>query len=439
MHSAPTPSQGELDVVIRGATVFTMDAHSRVLNAEVGIAMGCIVYVGKRPGSFRVTRRTQHIHGKGSVLLPGFVQCHVHLVQTLFRGMAEGLPLLHWLSRRIWPLEASLTRSKTRQSAELGLKELINGGTTCILDMGSTQHHGVVFDAIARSGMRAFSGKAMMDRGPAALRETTQQSIAESMALLMRWHGACEGRLGYAFAPRFVLSCSKTLLRKVGVLAKQTGTLIHTHIAENEKERHLVRERYGKSDVQVLEDLGIAGPHVVLAHGVWLNKKEMRRIAKRETRIVHCPSANLKLASGIADVKAMREAEIVVGLGADGAACNNRLDMWSEMRLSGLLAKVRRRDPAAISAMDILRMATWEGARLLNLEQLIGSIEVGKRADLILVRIDPSWHLPGQDLSANLVYACTQSHVSHVMIDGQMLKGAYAPAQKPLAGEVGQA
>lgn len=399
-----------------------MDTHARVLHADVGIKDRLIAYIGTKPSAFRITPRTQRIQAKGAVLLPGFIQCHTHLVQTLFRGMAEDLPLLEWLKKRIWPFEASLTKKTMQLSATMGLKELIAGGTTCILDMGTTHHHDVVFKAIARSGIRGISGKAMMDRGPANLREPTQRSIATSMALYERWHGAAQGRIQYAFAPRFVLSCSPALLKHVGRMATHTGTRIHTHIAENANERRVVRDTCGKDDLQVLEDAGIAGPHVVLAHGVWLRKTEMKRLARLGTRLVHCPSANLKLASGIADVKTMRQAGVLVGIGADGAACNNRLDIWSEMRLAGLIAKLCHRDAAALSAMDILRMATVDAARLLNMDATIGSIEVGKRADLVLVRIDPSWHRQGQDLAANLVYACTPSCVSHVMVDGKLLK-----------------
>jgi len=415
------PDGAHEDLILRGGTVVTMDATRRVLVGDVHVRGREIVRVGRvvAPRGARV------IDARGCAVMPGFVQTHVHLCQALFRGMADDLPLLAWLKQRIWPLEAAHDARSLHASARLGLAEMLRAGTTTILDMGTVHHHDAVFEAIAASGMRAFSGKAMMDTGegvPRGLRETTAQSLRESDRLRARWHGAEDGRIGYAYAPRFILSCSEALLRGAAEAAHATpGVLLHSHAAEHADERRAVREALGRDDVQALAAFGITGPRAVLAHGVQLRPAEMRRLARAGTRFTHCPSANLKLASGIADVVAMREAGMLVGLGADGAPCNNRMDPFTELRQAALLAKVRRGDAAALGAGDALAMATIDGARVLGIDQLVGSIEPGKRADLAVVRLDALHAEPGGDAVARLVYACTPADVTHVLVEGRVL------------------
>jgi 5-methylthioadenosine/S-adenosylhomocysteine deaminase len=419
---AQEPADAEpRDTILRGGTVVTMDAARRVVVGDVHVRGREIVRIGRvqAPPGARV------IDARGCAVMPGFVQTHVHLCQALFRGMADDLPLLAWLKERIWPLEAAHDARSLHASARLGLAEMLRAGTTTILDMGTVHHHDAVFEAIAASGVRAFSGKAMMDTGdgvPRGLRETTSQSLRESDRLRARWHGAEDGRLGYAYALRFILSCSEALLRGAAEAAHATpGVLLHSHAAEHADERRAVRAALGRDDVQALAAYGITGPRTVLAHGVQLRPAEMRRLARAGTRFTHCPSANLKLASGIADVVAMREAGMLVGLGADGAPCNNRMDPFTELRQAALLAKVRRGDAAALGAGDALAMATIDGARVLGIDHLVGSIEAGKRADLAVVRLDALHAEPGGDAVARLVYACTPADVTHVLVDGRLL------------------
>ncbi len=410
------------DLLVLGGTVVTMDEARTVVRGDVLVRGRDIVAVGprakKQAGPARV------LDAKGCAVIPGFVQAHVHLCQALFRGTADDLPLLRWLRERIWPLEAAHDARSLGASARLGLAEMIRAGTTTILDMGTVHHHDAVFEAMRESGIRGASGKAMMDVGegvPHGLRETTKASLRESERLLGRWHGAEEGRLRYAFAPRFVLSCSARLLRSTAEAAEAHDTLVHTHAAEHAEERAAVREARGRDDVAELEAHGIAGPRAVLAHGVQLGAAEMRRMARLGTRVVHCPSANLKLASGIAQVPRMQRAGIVVGLGADGAPCNNRMDPFTELREAALLAKVRMGDAAALTAMEALAMATIDGARVLGRSDEIGSIVPGKRADLTVVRIDALHAEPAGDAVERLVYACTASDVTHVVIDGRIV------------------
>jgi 5-methylthioadenosine/S-adenosylhomocysteine deaminase len=398
--------------------VVTCDGDRRVLKGDVVVRNGRILAVGPnarrraRPGSAVVD-------ADGCAVMPGLIQTHVHLCQTLMRGMAEDLPLLAWLRHRVWPLEAAHDDRTLKASAELGLAELLRGGTTTVLDMGTTHGHDVVFDACVRFGIRAFGGKAMMDRGqgvPRGLREGTRRSLSESDRLCAAWDGAASGRIRYAYAPRFILSCSEQLVRET-VERMAAGAFMHVHAAEHEEERDAVRAIHGADDVDVLAKWGMRGPRAILVHGVQLTKRQIRTVARSETRVVHCPNANLKLGSGIAPVGDMVEAGIAVGLGSDGAACNNNLDGWSEMRQAALLAKLRG-GPGSFASQDALDLCTIQGARVLSIDKELGSIEPGKRADLQLVSLRSIRQAPVGNVVDTLVYATGSHCVRDVMIDG---------------------
>jgi len=411
-----------VDTLLRGGTVVTCDADNRVVQGDVLVRGREIAGVGDVRTS-DVMRMTRVIDARGCAVIPGLVQAHVHLCQVLMRGMADDLPLLEWLKRRIWPLEAAHDEASLRASAELGLLEAMTGGTTTVLDMGTVRGHDAVMDACVRSGVRAVSGKAMMDRGdgvPAGLRESTADSLRESERLAKDWSGAGGGRIGYAWAPRFILSCSEELVRGAVARAKPRDEIVHTHAAEHPAEREAVRAALGDEDVAILRRWGVAGPRAVLAHGVQLELEEARQVARDGTRIVHCPSANLKLGSGIARVAELDGLGVQLALGADGAPCNNNLDAFTELRHAALLAKIRT-GVTTLPARRALRLATIDGARALGLEALIGSIEPGKRADLVVVRLDGAHVEPGGDVFSRLVYACGARDVTHVLVDGQLV------------------
>jgi cytosine/adenosine deaminase-related metal-dependent hydrolase len=388
--------------------------------ADVLIQDGRIARIGRNLKA-RGTRRVLDVEGQ--VVLPGFIHGHLHACQTLFRNRADGLELLDWLRERIWPFEAAHDAASLRASADLTFAELIQSGATAALDMGTAHHYDAVFESARDCGFRLTGGKAMMDAGehlPAGLRETTAGSLAESLALLERWHGTHEGRLRYAFAPRFVLSCSERLMTEVARLAKERGVRIHTHASENPSECEAVRQRTGLENVAYFHKLGLTGPHVTLAHCVWLTDEEQRLLAETGTVVCHCPSSNLKLASGIAKVPELLEAGVHVCLGADGAPCNNNLDIFMEMRLAALLHKPRK-GPLAMPPMRVLEMATLEGARALGLQDEVGSLEEGKRADITVVDLRGLHASPSapEDVLAPLVYAGRASDVVHVLIDGK--------------------
>jgi 5-methylthioadenosine/S-adenosylhomocysteine deaminase len=262
-----------------------------------------------------------------------------------------------------------------------------------------------------------------MDKGddvPAGLREETSQSIRESVALIEKWHGRAGGRVRCCFAPRFAISCTSELLSEVSKLAKKHQVMIHTHASENKKECEMVEAETGRRNVAYLDSLGISGAHVLLAHCVHLDTDEMEMLTRTRTNVAHCPSSNLKLGSGLARVAEMLARKIPVSLGADGAACNNRLDMFTEMRTAALLQKLAH-GPEVLPAARVLRMATIDGARALGLEKEIGSLETGKRADVIVVNLKRLHSSPQRDAVSALVYSAQASDVVTAIIDGQML------------------
>ncbi len=417
-------SRAAVDLVIKNATVVTMNAAREVLRgAEVVIQGARIEKVGA-PSKGRIEGVRRVIDARGRVLIPGLVHAHLHACQTLCRNRADGYELLDWLREKIWPFEAAHDDESMRASADLTFTELLKSGATALNDMGTVRHYGAVFEAARDCGIRLVGGKAMMDAGqgmPLGLRETTAASIADSVALAERWHGTEDGRLRYAFAPRFVLSCTEPLLQQVGALAKQRRLRIHTHASESATECDVVREKTGADNVAYFEKVGLLGEHTTLAHCVWLTAQEHRIIRETKTSIAHCPSANLKLASGYAKVPELLKEGINVALGADGAPCNNNLDLWVEMRLAALI-HLPRTGPTSLGAMKVLEMATLHGAKALGLEHEIGSIEPGKRADLALVDLSAAHASPGgDDVVSRLVYSGQSRDVTHTVVDGRVL------------------
>ncbi len=410
------------ELVFRGGTILTIDPQHRVLAGDVACRGGAIVQVG---GDYTpVTRDYAIVDCAGCVVMPGLVQAHVHTCQTLARGRADDLELLDWLRTVIWPYEAALDEAALTASAELACAELLLGGTTAILDMATVHHTDAVFAAAERSGIRATIGKAMMDAPdpqiPPGLRESTRASLDEAAALIARWHGAAGGRLRYAYAPRFVLSCTDDLLREVGTEARARGVRIHTHASESTGEVALVRQRFGKDNIAVLDQLGLLGDHCCIAHCIHLSADERRLLAARGAHVCHCPSSNLKLASGICDVPALIAAGVSVAIGADGAPCNNNLDGLLELRLTALLHK-HRTGPRALPAPEVVRMATLGGAAALGLADQIGSLEPGKRGDVIAVDVTAVHTVPTASPWSAIAYAAHACDVRHVAVDGALV------------------
>ena len=406
-------------LLIRGGTILTMNDRLEAFDGDVLVRDGRIVSVGAAAGA----AADATLDASGAIVLPGFVQTHVHLCQTLFRGFADDLALIDWLRTRIWPMEAAHTPASLRASARLAACELLASGTTSVLTMETVHDTEAVFEEVAASGLRAVVGKCLMDADaavPRRLLQTTRAAIDESLALRRRWDGAEGGRIRAAFAPRFAVSCSRDLLEEVGSLAARHGVLVHTHASEQQAEIALVERQTGQRNLEYFETIGLASERLCVAHCVWVNDHELDILAARRVHVLHCPGSNLKLGSGLAPVAEMRRRGISVSLGADGAACNNRLDMFEEMRLAAVLQSVRL-GPGALPARDAVWMATREGAKALGLESEIGSLEPGKRADIVVVGLDRPHLAPGADPYSTLVYAARGSDVRHTVVDGEVL------------------
>jgi 5-methylthioadenosine/S-adenosylhomocysteine deaminase len=405
-------------VLIKNGTLVTMDAANRIVRGDLLISHGRIVELGSTNQSADVV-----IDASRCAVIPGFVQTHIHLCQTLFRGAADDLALIDWLKKRVWPMEAAHSAASIAASARLGIAELIKGGTTCALTMETVNHTEQVFEVVEETGFRATVGKCMMDKGdevPKPLQEETSQSIEESLELLEKWHGRADGRIRYCFAPRFAISCTRELLERVAQLARERGVMVHTHASENRTECALIESETAMRNINYLDSVGVTGRHVVLAHCVHLSNDEIGILKTTDTNVAHCPSSNLKLGSGIAPVAKLLEEEVSVSLGADGAACNNRLDMFTEMRTAALLQKVLH-GPEVLAASSVLRMATIDGARALGLESEIGSLELGKRADVAVVNLEGLHTTPEAEIVSSLVYAAEASDVRNVVIDGRLV------------------
>jgi 5-methylthioadenosine/S-adenosylhomocysteine deaminase len=399
-----------------------MDPLRTVLVADVLVDVdGRIAGLVEPGGAVAVAARSIDVGGQ--VIVPGLIQAHIHLCQTLFRGMAESKSLLAWLRESIWPLEAAHDPDSMRASARLGIAELLLGGTTAVLDMGTTHHTDALFETAAETGIRYTGGKALMDTGddvPAGLLETTAAALRDSERLADAWHEQKDGRLRYALSPRFALAATFDLLRSVGARARAQDMLVHTHASEQREEAELVRQRFGVPNIQLLANLGLAYTGACFAHCVWPEPDEFDVLASSGASVVHCPSSNMKLGSGAAPIAEYLDRGVNLALGADGAAANNRLDGWEELRLAGLLGRFGG-GPTDLPAADLFEMATIGGARAIGLDADIGSIEIGKYADLAILDLQRAHTAGADDVYTQLVYSARASDVRTVMIGGKIM------------------
>lgn len=408
-------------IMIKNAEIVTMNSKEEIFIGELFIENDRVAEIGPNLNH----SADKVIDAAGKTVIPGFIQTHIHLCQTLFRGQADDLELLDWLKQKIWPLEASHDEESIYYSAMLGIGELLQSGTTTVVDMETVHHTEYAFQAISESGIRALAGKVMMDKGdevPVLLREKTSNSIQESVDLLEKWHNHDNGRIQYAFCPRFVVSCTEELLTNVRDLSAGYNVRVHTHASENASEIMLVEREYGMRNVIYLDSIGLANERLILAHCVWLNEEEKRIIRERGVKVSHCPGSNLKLASGVAEVPSLLDQQAFVSLGADGAPCNNNLDMFNEMRLAAIIQKPAH-GPTAMDARTVFRMATIGGAKAVGMENEIGSLEPGKKADLAILNLNDFHVYPsfGIDTISRIVYSATRADVETTIVNGKIL------------------
>ena len=405
--------------------VVTADKNGNILrNVAVKIEGDKIISVRRFNDSEIESFGGEILKNENLTLIPGFIQTHIHLCQTLFRGLADELDLLDWLQKRIFPYENALDENSLRTSVKLGLNELMRGGTTTLLDMGTLRYQEIIFDELINSGIRAFAGKCLIDVNDLyePFSSSTDEEIKTSRKLAEQFHNVEDGRIKYAFAPRFVLTCSEKLLKETREMMNDfPGSLFHSHASENERELAEVRKRYNKENIEYFHSINVIDDHSVLAHCIHVNENEINILKEKKVRVAHCPSSNLKLGSGVADIPKYMKKGISVSLGADGAPCNNSLSAFMEMRLAALIQKPIY-GASVMDAETVFRLATIEGAKALHIDDETGSIEEGKKADLVLIDLDNPYKIYSgeeENVYSNIVYSSSKEDIIYVMVNGE--------------------
>ena len=401
------------DILIKDGHIITMDPKRRIFErGSVAIDGDKIAAVGKDVKE----KADVVIDAKGKVVLPGLINGHTHLAMVLLRGVADDMKLMPWLKTKIWPLEKNLTAERVHVGALLGCLEMIKSGTTCFADQYFFMED--VARAVEQTGIRGVLSYGIIESGDPKKRET---EIKTGEKLVKTWHGMANGRVLTMFGPHAPYTCSTECLLKIKELARKHKVGIHTHVAESDDDVKNTIAFQGERPVKFLDKIGFLGPEVLAAHCVKVTDEEIRMLKKNNVKIAHNPVSNLKLASGIAPVTRYLKERIVVAIGTDGAASNNSLDMFEEMKVCSLVAKVREGDPTVVSASETLEMATVGGARALGLGKNIGSIEIGKRADLVVVNLKRPHLMPLHNVVSHLVYAAKGSDVDTTIVDGKIL------------------
>jgi 5-methylthioadenosine/S-adenosylhomocysteine deaminase len=353
------------------------------------------------------------IDGKDHLCLPGLINCHTHAAMTLLRSYADDLPLMHWLEKKIWPMEARLTGDDVYWGTLLAIVEMIESGTTTFSDMYFFTDR--VAEAVEVSGVRAC-----LSRGLIGIGDSAEQGLEESRELLEKWQGAADGRISIWLGPHAPYTCPPDFLDKVLTLAQDYRAGIHIHVAETKDEIEQIAREYGKTPVAYLSERGVFRFPVLAAHCVYLTEEDIETLAAAGAAVAHNPESNMKLASGIAPIPELLAAGVTVGIGTDGASSNNNLDMFEEMRTAALLHKVNKGDPQVLPASQVLSMATRDGARALRLDDL-GLLQPGYKADLILVNLNEAHLHPRHNPVAHMVYSARGGDVETVIIDGRIV------------------
>lgn len=407
-----------VDIVVRGGTVVTMDARGSVIeDGAVAVQRGRIIALGKRVDIEKSYRGRETIEARGRIVMPGLINGHTHVPMTLFRGLADDLDLNEWLTKYIFPAEAkNVTEDFVRVGTRLGLAEMIRGGTTTYCDMYYFED--AIADETAKAGVRGVLGETVIDF-PVADNKTFAEAMSYTEKFIEKWRG--HALITPAIAPHAPYTVSEEHLKAVRDLSNRLKATIVIHVAETRKEVADVTRDHNATPVAYLARIGFLYDRVIAAHTVHLTTEEIELLKRQGVGAVHNPQSNMKLASGVARVPEMLKADVALGLGTDGAASNNDLDMWEEMDTAAKLHKLTTNDPRVVAAREVLEMATIRGARALHLEREIGSLERGKRADLIVVDMDALNQTPMYNVYSHLVYATKAADVRTVVIEGRVV------------------
>ena len=421
--AAPSLTQAQrrktiVDMIVRGGTIVTMDSARRVIeNGGVAVKNGRIVAVGESAEIDRNYAAREVVNATGKVVIPGLINGHTHVPMTLFRGLADDLDLQEWLTKYIFPAEAkNVTEEFVRVGTRLGLAEMIRSGTTTYCDMYYFED--AIADETAKAGMRGVLGETVIDF-PVADNKTNAEAMAYVERFVKKWQG--NALIVPAIAPHAPYTVSEEHLKAMRAFSDRTGAPIVTHISETKREVDDSLKAKGASPIDYLNRIGFLNNRVIAAHVVWPSEEELGLLKKLGVGIVHNPQSNMKLASGVAPVPEMLKEDLPVGLGTDGAASNNDLNLWEEMDTAAKLHKLISKDPKVVTAQEAFEMATLRGARALHMEKEIGSIEKGKRADLVIVALDDLNQTPYYNIYSDLVYATKAADVRTVIIEGRVV------------------
>jgi 5-methylthioadenosine/S-adenosylhomocysteine deaminase len=409
----------QIDLIVMGDYVISMDASSSVYeNGAVAIDDGLILAVGPAAEITAGYSAVETLAGENRILMPGLINGHSHAAMTLLRGVADDLALMDWLNNYIFPAEVQFVDSQfVRIGTELACWEMIRGGTTSFVDM--YYFPDTIAEVVDSCGMRALISATVIDqRSPDA--ENAADSIRKGIGFIERWQGK-NSRITPIFGPHANYTLNAEQLQATRAAATEHGVAISIHMSESPFELQYSKDTFGMTSVEMFDSIGFFDGPTIAAHMVWPTEAEIQILVDRQVGVIHNPTSNMKIASGISPVAAMLQAGVRMGLGTDGAASNNDLDMWEEMRLAALLQKVDRMDPEVLSASTVLTMATSGGAVATGLGDIVGSIEVGKRADVIQVAFDDVHHVPTYDVISHLVYVSDEQDVASVVVDGKIL------------------
>lgn len=415
---ACTPAD-KIDLIVAGEYVISMDAGASVYkDGAVAIDDGLILAVGPADEIKATYSAAETLSGDHRIVIPGLINGHSHAAMTLLRGVADDLALMDWLTNYIFPAEVQFVDKEfVRIGTELACWEMIRGGTTTFVDM--YYFPDTIAEVVDSCGMRALISATIIDqRSPDA--ESAADSINKGIGFIERWKGK-NSRITPIFGPHANYTLNAAQLKATRAAAMEHGVGISIHMSESLFEQQYSQDKFGMTSVDLYESIGFFDGPTIAAHMVWPSDSEIQILAERKVGVIHNPTSNMKIASGISPVTQMLQAGVLMGLGTDGAASNNDLDMWEEMRLAALLQKVDRMDPTVMSASTVLTMATRGGAIAIGLGDTIGSIEVGKRADLIQVAFDDVHHVPTYDVISHLVYVTDEQDVASVVVDGKIL------------------
>ena len=420
--AAAEADENTIDLIINGDYVVTMDAGGNVVQGgAVAIDDGLIIAVGDAADINSRYTADGNLQGANRIVMPGLVNGHSHAAMTLLRGLADDLDLMDWLQNYIFPAEVEFVDDEfVRIGTELACWEMIRGGTTTFVDM--YYYPDMIAQVVEQCGMRAYVSATVIDqRSPDA--ESAADSLVKGQAFVDNWLGR-NSRITPIWGPHANYTLNAEQLADTRAAAAEAGIPISIHLSESPFEVEYSKQAYGTTSIELMESIGFFDGPTIGAHVVWPTENEIRILAERGVGVIHNPTSNMKISSGISPVTEMLNAGVRVGLGTDGAASNNDLDMWEEMRLAAFLQKVDRMDPKALSASTVLRMATSGGAAAIGLGDAIGSIEVGKRADVIQVAFDDVHFVPTYDVISHLVYVADEQDVASVTVDGRLLMRA---------------